>query len=76
MDLSVHPLMAVALGPVHSFPPNSGFGFTHCLVLICMPLTFFVQWLHLLQSLQPPSTARENNRTPGFQILNVSLCIG
>ena len=72
----VHPLIAVALTPVHSFPPNLGFGFTHCLVLICMPLTFFVQWVHLLQALQPPSTETENSRTSDFERLHVSLCIG
>lgn len=60
----VHLLIAVAkVGKVHSFPPNWGFGFTHRLVFICMPVKFFVQWLHWLQPLQPPSTVKKKPRT-------------
>ena len=76
----MHPLIAV-VGPVHNFPPDRGFGFTHRLVLNCMPL--FVQKLHWPQSLQPPSTAKEaktkqqqqQQQLLVFRYLNVDLCI-
>ena len=53
----VHPLMTVTSGPGQGFLSDCGVGFTHRLILNCMPPMFFVQWLHWLQSLQPPSTA-------------------
>lgn len=52
-----HSLKAV-LFPTHWFPPFSGFGFVHSLVLVCMPLIFLVHVLHLLHSLQPPWTEK------------------
>ena len=51
----MHPLITI-VDPLHGIPPNCGFGFTHSLVRICMPLKTLVQRLQLPQSLQPPST--------------------
>ena len=69
-DMFVHPLMTVTSGPGQGFSRDCGFGFTHRLILNCMPLMFFVQWLHWLQSLQPPSTATKDipdaNFSKGF----------
>ena len=72
----VHPLMTVTSGPGQGFTPDCGSGFTHRLILNCMPLMFFVQWLHWLQSLQPPSTATKNISGAKSSMLYVDLCIG
>ena len=72
----VHPLMTVKSGPGQGFSTNCGSGLTHRLTLNCMPLMFFVQWLHWLQSLQPPSTATKNIKDASFSMLDVDLCIG
>ena len=60
-DMFVHPLMTVTSGPGQGFLPRRELGFTHRLILNCMPPMFFVQWLHWLQVLQPPLTATKRN---------------
>ena len=60
-DMFVHPLMTVTSGPGQDFLLHCRLGFTHRLILNCMPPMFFVQWLHWLQPLQPPSTATKKN---------------
>ena len=57
----VQPLMTVTSGPGQGFLRDGGLGFTHRLILNCMPPMFFVQWLQWLQLLQPPSTATKKN---------------